>query len=130
MKKEIAASLVLYEIFVLFAAVVGTPFLFAVASKLIEVFENLVPETSGFGGTPFSSFSGLGGGPAISSADFFWFSIPTMFVTALISSFIVSVIRTGSRGQGMKYFPFVLILSYVVYFIVINMVDAFFGAIA
>ena len=130
MKKEIAASLVLYEIFVLFAAVVGTPFLFAVASKLIEVFENLVPETSGFGGTPFSSFSGLGGGPAISSADFFWFSIPTMFVTALISSFIVSVIRTGSRGQGMKYFPFVLILSYVVYFIVISMVDAFFGAIA
>ena len=35
MKKEIAATLVLYEIFVLFASIVGTPFLFAVALKLV-----------------------------------------------------------------------------------------------
>ena len=44
MKKEIAASLVLYEIFVLFAAIVGTPFLFAVATKLITVFEKISPQ--------------------------------------------------------------------------------------
>ncbi|MBN1169836.1 type II secretion system F family protein [Candidatus Micrarchaeota archaeon] len=130
MKKEIAASLVLYEIFVLFAAIAGTPFLFAVAAKLIQVFENIIPETSGLGGTPFSSFGGFAGAPVISSSDFFWFSIPTIFVTALISSFIVSAIRTGSKGQGMKYFPFVLILSYVVYFFVTSIVDAFFSAIA
>ncbi len=135
MKKEIAASLVLYEIFVLFASIVGTPFLFAVASKLIEVFERISPATgsgfSGISGGPFSSFSGISfSGPVISSADFFWFSIPTIFVTALISSFIVSVIRSGSKNQGLKYFPFVLILSYVVYFIVINVVDSFFATIA
>lgn len=135
MKKEIAASLVLYEIFVLFASIVGTPFLFAVASKLIEVFEKISPATgtglSSVSGGPFSNFSGISfSGPIISSADFFWFSIPTIFVTALISSFIVSVIRSGSKNEGLKYFPFVLILSYVVYFVVTNLVDSFFATIA
>lgn len=133
MKKEIAASLVLYEIFVMFAAVVGAPFLFAVAAKLIEVFERMGPGgsiPSNVGG-PFSMFSTFKfSGPTISSADFFWFSIPMIFVTALISSFIVSVIRSGSKSQGMKYFPFVLAAAYFIYWIVINAVESIFGMIA
>jgi pilus assembly protein TadC len=134
MKKEIAASLVLYEIFVLFAAVVGTPFLFAVAAKLIEVFEKIAPQAgsvpSSAGGV-FGTFSGFKfAGPVISSSDFFWFSIPMIFVTALISSFIVSVIRTGSKSQGMKYFPFVLGGAYLIYWMVINAVQSLFGMIA
>lgn len=130
MKKEIAASLVLYEIFVLFAAIVGTPFLFAVAAKLIEVFERIpIPAVTGTQGGPFGPLTVQLAGPVISSSDFFWFSIPTIFVTALISSFIVSVIRTGSRGQGMKYFPFVLVASYLVYWLVISFVESFFATI-
>jgi pilus assembly protein TadC len=136
MRKEIAASLVLYEIFVLFASIVGTPFLFAVAGKLIEVFERIGPQ-SGIGELP----QGMGGvfgtlasvkiaGPIISSSDFFWFSIPTIFVTALVSSFMVSIIRTGSRSQGMKYFPFVLVASYLVYWLVVSVVDTFFASMA
>jgi Flp pilus assembly protein TadB len=135
MKKEIAASLVLYEIFVLFAAVVGTPFLFAVASKLVGVFERIAPQAgalpSGAAGGPFSVFSSIKfTGAVVSSNDFFWFSIPTIFVTALISSFIVSIIRTGAKSQGMKYFPFVLICSYLVYWLVINTVETIFSTIA
>lgn len=134
MKKEIAASLVLYEIFVLFAAIVGTPFLFAVALKLVEIFERIAPQAgalSGSTGGVFTTFSNVQfAGPVISSTDFFWFSIPTIFITALISSFIVSVIRTGSKSQGMKYFPFVLVLSYIVYWLVISAVESFFATIA
>jgi Flp pilus assembly protein TadB len=137
MKKEIAASLVLYEIFVLFAAVIGTPFLFAVASKLIEVFEKLGPQVGAGGGISggaggfFTTVSSIKlAGAVISSSDFFWFSVPTIFVTALISSFIVSVIRTGSKNQGMKYFPFVLLASYLVYWLVISAVESLFASIA
>ncbi len=135
MKKEIAASLVLYEIFVLFASVVGTPFLFAVAAKLISVFERIAPSAGGgLAGAPvggqFSAVQAIRiSGPVISSADFFWFSVPTIFVTALISSFIVSVIRTGSKSQGMKYFPFVLAGAFLVYWLVINVVESLFAAI-
>jgi Flp pilus assembly protein TadB len=136
MKKEISASLVLYEIFVLFAAIVGTPFLFAVAAKLVSVFEKIAPLaagsniSSGGAGGAFAAFSNVKfAGPIISSSDFFWFSIPTIFVTALISSFMVSVIRTGSKSQGMKYFPFVLGLAYLVYWIVTNVVGSIFATI-
>jgi pilus assembly protein TadC len=135
MKKEIAASLVLYEIFVLFASVVGTPFLFAVAYKLIQVFEKLAPSLGGTGaltgGGIVSSFSGISmGHPIISSSDFFWFTIPTIFVTALISSFIVSVIRTGNRNQGLKYFPFILIATYVIYWLIGQGIEGIFSTIA
>jgi pilus assembly protein TadC len=133
MKKEIAASLVLYEIFVLFASVIGTPFLFAVASKLISVFEKISPQAGslkGATGTPFSAFSSVSfGGAVISSSDFFWFSIPTIFVTVLVSSFIVSAIKTGSKNQGMKYFPFMLLGAYLVYWLVISSVDSIFATI-
>lgn len=137
-RKEISASLILYEIFVLVASVVGTPFLFAVAGKIIQVFEKIAPQVSSAGG----GFTGAGGGligafssvkigtPLITSSDFFWFSVPTILITALISSFIVSVIRTGNRNQGMKYFPFILVTAYLVYWIVSAFVDTFFAALA
>jgi len=132
-RKEIAASLVIYEIFVLIAAVVGTPFLFAVAGKLIGVFEKITPQFGGsLGGgiSPLIPFASVKvGAMAVTSQDFFWFSIPTIFVTTLISSFIVSVIRTGNRNQGMKYFPFVLAAAYLCYWIVNVVIEAFFATL-
>lgn len=123
MKKEIAASLIIYEILVLFAAVFGTPFLFAVSQKLIEIFEK-VPLPTGSGGA-FGGF-GVTSGPIITSTEFFYFAIPTIFVTALFSSFIVSVIRTGTKNQGLKYLPFVLVGALFVYWIASYALSAFF----
>ncbi|NYZ77327.1 type II secretion system F family protein [Candidatus Micrarchaeota archaeon] len=129
MKKEIGASLVMYEIFVLFAAIVGTPFLFAVAGKLIEVFERIAENMPATGGAQVGPLGALKGfsGPIINSTDFLYFTIPTIFVTALISSFIISAIRSGSKTQGLKYFPFVLVLSYLVYWIVSSVLSSFFA---
>lgn len=133
MKKEIGASLVMYEIFVLFAAIVGTPFLFAVAGKLIEVFEKIassMPAGVGAGGAfgPLAALSFQG--PIITSTDFLYFTIPIIFITALISSFIISAIKTGSRTQGLKYFPFVLVISYLIYWIVSTALSSFFATFA
>lgn len=133
MKKEIAASLIMYEIFVLFASAAGTPFLFAVASKLIEVFEKIAPymPSGGMSGMPAGGMSGfMLGSPVISSGDFMYFVIPTIFVTALVSSFIVSVIRSGTKSQGLKYFPFVLLVSYIVYWLTDSFLKSFFGMFA
>ena len=132
MRKEIGASLVMYEIFVLFAAIVGTPFLFAVANGLITVFEQIalsMPQGVGSAGF-FTSFEGIGlTGPVITSTEFLYFTIPIIFVTALISSFIISAIRTGSRTQGLKYFPFVLVLAYAVYWVVSAALTSFFATL-
>jgi pilus assembly protein TadC len=133
MKKEISASLILYEIFVLFAAIVGTPFLFATSQKLVEVFEKIsiqLPSGNLQTGGVFSTLVSGGAGPVITSTEFFYFTIPTLFVTSLFSSFIVSAIRTGTKNQGLKYFPFVLVGALFVYWFVNTvLLGAIFGAL-
>jgi len=135
MKKEIAASLIMYEFFVLFAAAIGTPFLFAVTTKVIETFGRIYSQSGSLGLSQApSSFGPLSaisiGGPVISSSDFFWFSIPTLFVTALVSSFIISVIGSGTRSSGMKYFPALLGASLLFYWLFISLMDSLFASIA
>ncbi len=132
-RKEIAASLILYEIFVIFASAVGTPFLFAVSQKLVEVFEKIAPRLPSGEVSAGSALGGLGSfqfsGPLITSQDFFYFTIPTMLVTAATSSLIVSVIRTGSRSQALKYFPFIFVGALLVYYLVSSALNAFFSTL-
>ena len=130
-KKEVSASLVLYEIFILFASMLGTPFLFAVSGKLVEIFEKTplaasVPQANiGLGFGPSLKFSG----PVITSSEFFYFTLATIFITSLFSSLIVGVIRAGSKNEGMKYFPFVLVTSYIIYFLVNSFINVIFTTI-
>ncbi|MBI5223701.1 type II secretion system F family protein [Candidatus Micrarchaeota archaeon] len=132
MKKEISATLVLYEIFVLVASALGTPFLFAVATKIVQIFEKIAPQikdTNSIGSNAI--LGGITniklGAPLISTKEFFYFAMIIIFITGLMSSMIVSIIRKGNTTQTMKYFPFVLIISYTVYWIIITIVDVFFA---
>ncbi len=123
LKREVAANLVLYEIFILFAAGAGAPFLLAVAGKLIEVFEKQkanFPAATASGGSFFGQFGGISGGAEIiiKSSEFFVFSLVTIAMTCLFSSFIVGVIKKGTKNEGIKYFPFLLLLGYAIFFLV------------
>lgn len=134
-KKDVAASLILYEIFILFAGVLGTPFLFAVSGKLVEIFEKSPLTTAGSipsgGGAMFGQLSSLKfTGPVITSAEFFYFTIATIFITSLFSSLIVGVIRAGTKNQGIKYFPFVLLSAYLVFYIVNTLMGFVFTTIS
>lgn len=126
LKKDIAASLLIYEIFVIFSAALGAPFLFAVVNKLLATleksFEFLLP-SAGVQSVSFIKPST----PLITAVDFFYFSLATIFITTLISSFMVGVVQTGSKNQGLKYFPFMLIGAYAVYFIVSSLLESFFS---
>ena len=126
-KKEVSASLIMYQIFLFFSSVLGAPFLFAVGNKLVQIFESqrfavsAAPSVApGFGTLP--TFDGL----IVTSEEFFYFTLATIFITALFSSFIVGVIKTGSKNQGIKYLPFLLIGGYFVFWIVDSFLAAFF----
>lgn len=132
MKKEVSASLVMYQIFLFFSAIVGAPFLFAVGNKLVQIFEKqfamsmAVPTSSiSTGFTTLPSFSKL----LITSTEFFYFTIATIFVTVLFSALIVGVIKTGSRSQGIKYVPFMLIGAYLIYWLVDMVLTTIFMSI-
>lgn len=125
LRKEIAASLIIYQIFILFSSMLGAPFLFAVVNKLLAVIEKsfaFLPQTA----VQMTSF--IRPSPSlITSADFALFSLAVIFVTSLISAFIISIVQSGSKNQGLKYFPFILIAAYVVYFVASAMLESFFA---
>ena len=131
-KKDIASTLLVYVIFLVFASTLGAPFLFSVAKSLIGVLAMAFAYMpaggieAGASGMPMS-FAMTPAAPSISTDEFFWFSMALVFVTSLISSLLLGIIRRGSKTQGMKYFPFMLILSYVVYFVVGAFLESMFS---
>ncbi|MFA5077661.1 MAG: type II secretion system F family protein [Candidatus Micrarchaeia archaeon] len=126
LRKDIAASLLIYEIFVVISAAIGAPFLFSVVSKLLGILEKsfqFVPQTTAEMVTFIRPTA-----PLVTSSDFYYFSIISIFVTVLISSLMVGSVQTGSKNQGLKYFPFMLVLAYVVYFLVGSLLTSLFAS--
>ena len=120
LRKEIAASLTMYIIFIVFAGALGTPFLFAISGKLISMLSGIF---AALPSTPVSSFAFAStlfistSQPAISSSDFFLFTILSCSVTAIFSSLIIGIISKGSKREGIPYIPFLLAASLAVFFI-------------
>ncbi len=131
-KKDIAATLLVYIIFLVFASTIGAPFLFSVATTLISVLTMAFAYMptggleAGAGGMPMS-FMATPSAPSISTDEFFWFSMALIFITSLISSLLLGIIRAGSKTQGIKYFPLMLLLSYVVYFVIASFLESMFS---
>jgi len=121
--KEIAASLLMYVIFVSFAAAIGTPFLFGVSSKLIEVLKTVPLPPAG--AVPDLGFAR----PApvsISLSAFQLFTLASSIMTAIFSSLIIGTIQSGSKKGGIKYIPFMIGVSLLVYFLVSVLLKQFF----
>ena len=134
LRKEIAASLLMYIIFIVFAGALGTPFLFAISGRLVSMLENVfatLPSAS----SSVSSFSTVqfsfitSSHAAISSADFGLFTILSCAMTAVFSALIIGVISKGSKKDGIPYIPFLLIASLVVLFLVSIVLDSFLSNI-
>lgn len=108
MYKEASASMLMYVIFIAFAALVGAPFLFAISYKLIATLSAVwanIPSTQEFASFGLVSFSP----PQISADDFKLFSIMAITATSIFAAFILAVIRSGSTREGIKMLPFFLL---------------------
>ena len=123
-KKEISSMLVVYEIFVLFAAVIGTPFLFGVVTKLLAIMEksfSYIPSTSY---QAFEQSSIKPGALILSTEQFKLFSLIVILITSVSSSAIISIIKYGRKTRTVKYAPFVAFSSIIVFFATLWLLDA------
>ncbi len=126
LKRDISASLLMYIIFIVFAAGIGTPFLYAVSSKLITILEGVfaqLPYTSQLAasGPTFIKFSP----PIVSSYQFFIFVLASSALTAIFSSMMIGVIQRGAKREGVKYIPFIAFASISIFFLVSFVLDNF-----
>ncbi|MEM2963428.1 MAG: type II secretion system F family protein [Candidatus Anstonellales archaeon] len=113
--KEISSSLLMYVIFVLFASVIGSPFLMAVSHSLLSTLYaafSKLPSAQVERGFAFFSLSK----PPFSPDEFVVFSIGVILFTSITSSIIIGIIQKGSKWHGVRYIPFLSALSLIVFF--------------
>ena len=127
-RKDMAANVTTYVIFISFATLGAAPFLFALSGQLLSIIQNLVsniniPKEATSGGMMSMSFSST----AITMHDYTIFAIATLTVTAFFSAVIISTIRFGNVRDGIKYIPIFIIVTVTLYLIASKILSFFLG---
>lgn len=124
MKKEMAANVTTYVIFITFATVFAAPFLFGMAYQLItviqEVFSRVDISPGAVSGFPITLSQGV-----LDINDFQTFAIVSLLVTSFFSAIIISAIKKGDVKGGLKYIPAFMISSVVLYLLVVRLFSMF-----
>lgn len=126
MRKDMAANVSTYVIFIAFTTLLAAPFLFALANQLIIVVKTIsgsvtIPKGVGLG-LPIS-FAGIG----ITPSDFRLFAIISLLITSLFSAMIIATIKKGSVKGGVKYIPIFMIVTVILFFIARIILDSVFS---
>jgi len=114
LRKEIKASVMTYSIFILFAAVLGAPMLFAISVFFVDVMGKLwspallggIEATGGVAGP--GSFLAKASGPQITVDQLFWFAIASLSLTTFFGSLIIGLIQSGKEKNGLKFIPLLM----------------------
>lgn len=125
MRKEMAANVTTYAIFITFAAVVIAPFLFALGTELLSI---IIKISGSLDLSSSSSFS-FSAPPESAIENFKIFSVAMLIVTTVFSAAIVSVIQHGRIMEGIKTMPVYAIISIIIYYIGLTALHGVFGSI-
>jgi len=115
MKKEIAASVMSYVIFITVAAIVGAPFLLALSAQLLVIMSSMTSSMQ-VEGSSSSTFSVDMSSDSIDINDFRAFAVITIIVTSIFSAMIISAIRKGNTSDSIKVIPGFIAVSLLIFF--------------
>lgn len=114
MRKEIRSSVMMYSLFIFFAAVIGAPLLFSISLYFIETTEKMWAPV--YAGMPTQAAGMIKfGAPQISSQEIFLFAIASLLITTFLGSLIIGLIQYGEEKRGLKYIPFLALSSLAVF---------------
>lgn len=125
MKKDMASSVTTYVIFISFATIVAAPMLFALATELLTIIQQL---TSTLDLSSSSSFFTISPN-AIKISDFKIFAYSMLFISSTLSAMLISTISKGNVKDGLKYIPIFIIATLAIYAAGSALLHLFFGGI-
>ncbi|NUN11206.1 type II secretion system F family protein [Candidatus Micrarchaeota archaeon] len=130
-RKEVQATVMVYEIFIFFATTIGAPVLYGISTFLVQTIGRLhgateIP-TQAVSFTPFSA--SVSQGINFSPDLLILFSVASIFVTTLFGSMAMGVIRSGKKVEGLKYFPIMLVIGLLLFFAVRFLMTSFLGGL-
>jgi hypothetical protein len=116
MKKEIAASVMSYVIFITVAAIIGAPFLLALSAQLILIMGSISSSVQSDDSGSSSSFNINMSSDSIDINDFKTFAVITLIISSVFSAMIISTIRKGNTSDSIKVIPGFIAVSLTVFF--------------
>lgn len=119
LKKEVAATVLVYRLFIFMAATVGAPLLYALTGFLIDVFMSIRTESTSTGvvsAQQAAAIPMMGGAQAISPALFFTYAIIAIGMTTLLSTLASGVITKGKESEGLPDLGWAFVLSFGIFF--------------
>ncbi len=120
MRKEMAADVTTYVIFITFAAIVAAPILLALASQLLVIIGSLVSNVDiPASGNMMFAITGI----SVTPGDFQIFAFTSLSITSFFSSIIVATIKKGTIKEGIKYIPLFIVVSIVIFLTASNVLS-------
>ena len=142
LQREIAVATTTYAIFIVFAAIIAAPLLFAVSTYYAVLNEQIAVKQlqsrgsgsqaigqggpAGIGGI---ASLGSGGVSTIKSEEIRNFAIASISVTAFFAALIIGLMREGKASRGLKFIPVFIIIGLVVYLFFFSILQSAFTSI-
>jgi hypothetical protein len=129
LRKEVEAFVMMYAIFIFFAAGIGAPLLYGISSYLVETMQKLgtaVPVQQTFtGSSKFMTFQAI----KINEDFMRMYMLASLGVTSVFGGLLIGLIQEGSEKAGLKYIPILALMSVSIYFLSRFIVITAFGKI-
>lgn len=113
-RKEVAATVLTYQLFMLAAAAIGAPLLYSVSTLLVQTTAQLRGnvDVSNSASLPFFSNQVY-----ISPDSVLIYSVVALAITGFFGSLASGVVSKGKETEGYPYVPVVLIAAYCIFFV-------------
>ncbi len=115
-KKEMAADITTYVIFITFSAIIAAPLLMGLSYQLLNIIGQLTARMGTTATAPSTSIGLSISKIPISLKDFRIFAFSSLSVTAFFSAMMISVIKKGNVKEGMRYIPTFIIVACILFY--------------
>jgi flagellar protein FlaJ len=125
LKKEVAAQVGMYAIFIFFAAGIGAPLLYSVSTTLIQSMVKIssmtnlqpVPQTQ-VGTIQLKKIE-------IDVNMLIIYELSALAVTSLFGGMLIGLLKEGTEKAGIKIVPILLVLNFVIFFVTTKVLTSF-----
>lgn len=132
LKKDVHAMVMMYVIFIFFAAGVGAPLLYSVSGFLVNTMgkigsaieiEEAMPMVAGR--LPMATPK-LG---VIDESFLDTYSLISLVITSIFGGLLIGLVQEGSERAGLRFIPLLLVISIALYFAAKVLINSFFGGV-
>jgi len=117
LKKEIAAQVGMYAIFIFIAVGLASPVLFSFSSHLVETMSTIGSKLKLPENPSYTAVGGLRFGLVKVSSDFIRaYCLLTLTFSSIFGSLLIGLLQEGKEKAGLKYIPLLLAINFTIYF--------------